>query len=173
MDANQGGNIMKKAAILTIAAMSLAWPAIPAQAQSLKQQLVGAWSFVSSTTKLPDGSAVWGSNPKGLLIFSENGSYSSTIIRSDIPKFASPDRSKGTPDENKAVVSGSIASIGTYSVDEAKKSFTVRFEASTYPNNTGTEQTRPFTITGDELRITNPSPSVGGTPSQLVYKRAK
>ena len=165
---------MRHIAILTITALSLiVGISVPANAQSLKQQLVGAWTFVSSTTKLPDGSPVWGSNPKGLLIFSENGSYSSTIVRSDIPKFAARDRSKGTTDENKTVVQGSIASFGTYMIDEAKKTFTVRFEGSTYPNNSGTEQTRPFTISGDELRITNPSPSVGGTPSQLVYKRAK
>jgi hypothetical protein len=64
---------MKRAAILTIVAMSLAFSEIPAKAQSPRQQLVGAWTFVSSsTTKLADGSPVWGSNPKGLLIFAES-----------------------------------------------------------------------------------------------------
>jgi len=79
---------------------------------------------------------------------------------------------QGTPDENKAAVHGSIATFGTYTVDETSKSFTVRFEASTYPNNTGTEQTRPFAITGDELKITNPASSAGGQ-TELTYKRAK
>ena len=166
---------MKRVGMITLTTMALIFLglAAPAKAQSLKQQLVGTWTFVSSTTKLPDGSPLWGSNPRGLLIFMENGRYSSQIMRSDRAKFASGNRATGTPEENKATVLGTISSFGTYTVDEAKKTFTVRFEGSTYPNMEGTEQTRPVTITGDELRITNPSPSVGGSSSQLVYKRAK
>ena len=81
-------------------------------------------------------------------------------------------RLQGTPDENKTAVHGSIATFGTFTVDEAKHSFTAWFEASTYPNNTGIEQTRPFTISGDELRVMNPASSAG-EQSELLYKRAK
>ena len=143
-----------------------------AQQKTLKDQLIGTWTFVGSTGKNPDGSPIWGANPKGLLIFTDNGRYSSHIVRSDVPKFAAKNRLQGTPDENKAAVHGSIGTFGTYTVDEASKSFTVRFEASSYPNNTGTEQTRPFTITGDDLKITNPASSAGGQ-TELTYKRAK
>jgi hypothetical protein len=143
-----------------------------AQQKTLKEQLVGTWAFISSTGKNPDGSPVWGVNPKGLLIFTDNGRYSSHIVRADVPKFAAKNRLQGTPDENKAAVHGGIAQFGTYTVDEAKKTFTVRFEASTYPNNTGTEQTRPFTIVGDELKVINPASSIG-QQTEVVYKRAK
>ena len=146
--------------------------ALPANAQALKQQLVGTWTFVSSTTKLPDGSLAWGTNPKGLLIFTENGYFSSQIVRSDLPKFASKNRAQGTPEENKAVVLGSVATFGTYTVDDAKKTYTLKYEGSSFPNRVGTEETRPFTIAADELKVTNPSTSVGGS-SELVYKRAK
>jgi len=142
------------------------------QQQSLKQQLVGTWTFVSSTTKLPDGSPAWGTNPKGLLIFTENGYFSSQIVRSDLPKFASKNRAQGTAEENRAVVQGSITTFGTYTVDETKKTYTLKFEGSSFPNRVGTEQTRPFTIAGDELKVTNPSTTVGGS-SEIVYKRAK
>ena len=87
------------------------------QQKSIKEQLVGTWTFVSSTTKLSDGSPAWATNPKGLLIFTENGYFSSQIVRSDLPKFASNNRAQGTPEENKAVVQGSIATFGTYTVD--------------------------------------------------------
>ena len=143
-----------------------------AQQKTLKDQLVGTWMFVGSTGKNPDGSSIWGANPRGLLIFTDNGRYSSHIVRADVPKFAAKNRLQGTSDENKAAVHGSIGTFGTYTVDEANKSFTVRFEASTYPNNTGTEQTRPFAITGDELKIINPASSAGGQ-TELTYKRAK
>ena len=56
---------------------------------------------------------------------------------------------EGTAEENKAAVRGSIGTFGTYTVDEAKRSFTVKFEGSTYANQTGTEQTRPVSISGD------------------------
>jgi hypothetical protein len=143
-----------------------------AQQKTLKEQLVGTWLFVSTTVKLADGSPVYGPNPKGLLIITENGFYSSHILRADVPRFAANSRLQGTPEENKAAVQGSIASRGRYTVNEANKSITIRFEASTYPNNTGIEQTRPLTITGDDLKIINPGSSTG-EQSELIYKRAK
>jgi hypothetical protein len=165
--------IMKRVNVLGITTLLvLLGIVLPAQAQLLKQHLIGTWTFVSSTTKLADGSPAWGTNAKGLLIFTENGYFSSQIVRSDLPNFASKNRAQGTPEENKAVVQGSIATFGTYTVDEAKKAYTLKFEGSTFPNRVGTDETRPFTIAGDELRVINPSTSVGGS-SELVYKRTK
>lgn len=158
--------------VLFLAAGLLAGDAA-AQQKTLKEQIVGTWTFVSSTSKLPDGSPMWGSKPKGLLTFTENGRYSSLIMRSDRPKYASNNRMKGTPEEHRATAQASIATFGTYTINEASKSFTVRFEGSTYPNLEGTEQTRPVTITGDELKIRNPSPTAGGPPTELTYRRAK
>src|SRR5262249_5062326 len=110
--------------------------------------------------------------PSGLLIFSENGRYSSIIVRTDVPKFAANNRMQGTPEENSAAVRGGIGGFGTHTVDEAQKSVTVQFQASTYPNQGGTEQTRPIAINGDELKITNPSSTYAGQ-TELTYKRAK
>jgi hypothetical protein len=165
-------SIFPIAAVSAVAMLTLLPGQGAAQQKSLKEQLVGTWTFVSTTGKLADGSPTWGANPKGLLIFTDNGRYSSHIVRADVPKFAAKNRLQGTPDENKAAVHGGIGTFGTYTVNEANKSFTVRFEGSTYPNNTGTEQTRPFTITGDELKVINPASSAGGQ-TELTYKRAK
>jgi hypothetical protein len=144
-----------------------------AQQKSLKEQLVGAWTVVSASSKLPDGSPVWGTNPVGLIIFTSDGHYSTQLMRSDLPKYASNNRAKGTPEEYKAIATGSIANFGTYSVDEAKKTFTISYDGSTFPNRKGTKETRPLVIEGDQLRITNPAPSTGGESSQLIYRRAK
>jgi hypothetical protein len=143
------------------------------QQKSLKEQLVGTWTFVSSSGKRPDGSPTWGSNAKGLLIFTENGRFSTQIVRSDRPKYASGSRLKGTPEEHKATAEGTISNFGTYSVDEANKTVTLRFEASSFPNSEGTEQTRAFSVAGDELKYTNPAPTIGGPPTELVWRRAK
>ena len=167
-----------RASVSCVLALSLAFLVHSAgnafgQSSLAKSQLVGSWVFVSGGSKLPDGRPVWGDNPKGLLIFMENGRYSSHLMRGDLPKFASGSRIEGTPEENKAIVHGSIASFGTYTVDEGNKTFTIRWEANTFPNMTGQTQTRSFTINGDELRIANPAPTAGGPPSELVYRRDK
>jgi hypothetical protein len=168
------GNTMKKSVMFATLCLGLGLLLGNAAAQQAgpKGQLVGTWTFVSTSGKLPDGSPTWGADPKGLLIFTDNGYYASLIVRADVPKFAAKNRLQGTADENKAAVHGGIGTFGTYTVDEDKKAFTVRFTASTYPNNTGTEQTRPFTISGDELKIINPASSAGGQ-TELLYKRAK
>ena len=44
-------------------------------------------------------------------------------------------------------------------------------EGATFPNFVGTSQTRGYAISGDELRITNPTAS-GGRPATVVLKRA-
>src|SRR4249920_3818209 len=94
-----------------------------AQQKSLKEQLVGTWMLMLISTKLPDGSPAWGSDPIGLLILTDNGICSLQLMRSDRRNFASNSRVRGTPEENRAAVHGSISSFGTYTVDEANKTF--------------------------------------------------
>ena len=52
-----------------------------AQQRSIKDLLVGTWSYVSSNAKQPDGSSLWGENAKGLFILTEGGSFSWQIFR--------------------------------------------------------------------------------------------
>ncbi len=101
------------------------------------------------------------------------GTY--TLVSADttgLPKFASNNRTKGTPEENQAIVAGSLGHFGKYTVDEKDKAFTFHIEASTYPNWDGTAQKRPFTISGDELRYGTAAASGGGR-ADLVWKRVK
>ena len=81
-------------------------------------------------------------------------------------------RTNATPEENKAVVQGTIAHFGTYSVNEADKTIAFRIETSTFPNFNGTEQKRGFTLVGDELTYAVPAFSGGGT-AVAKWKRAK
>ena len=144
-----------------------------AQQKSLKEQLVGTWMYVSSTTKLPDGSPLWGADPKSLLIFTDNGRFSWHVFRSDRPKSASNDRRQGTPDENKATIQGSLAYFGTYSVREGDNTIIFRVLGSTYPNSEGEELKRIITsLTTDELKYVNPSTTLGARV-EAVFRRAK
>ena len=143
--------------------------------QSLKQRLIGTWTFVSANETKKDGAKVdrWGANPKGSLMFDANGRYIFVISRSDIPKFVAQTVSEGTAEENKAVVKGLLVYFGTYSVNEADETLITHVEGSSFPNLNGADQKRIITLlTADELRYTNPASTTGGT-AQVVWKRAK
>jgi hypothetical protein len=136
--------------------------------------IVGVWKLVSAHNTGKDGVKKMGSygpNPQGLLIFTANGYYTSVNSRPDIPKFASGSRMTGTPEENKAVVQGSIGSFGTYTVDASGKQLTYKVQGGTWPGWTGTDQKRQIALVGDDLTLTLTA-SYGGT-SDLVYKRVK
>ena len=143
------------------------------QEKTLKEQLVGTWTYVSVDTVRPDGSRVpmYGPGPQGLAVFDGNGRYILMTARSGQPKFASNNRAEGTPEEYKAVVHGSIAHFGRYTVNEAEKTITFHIEISTFPNWNGVEQKRPFTLTGDELKWTTAASSGGS--AEVVLKRAR
>ena len=145
-----------------------------AQQKSLKEQAVGTWTLVSNTNTAANGtkSDLLGPNPKGSLIFESNGRFSLTNMRSDLPKFGTNNRATGTADENKAVTQGSIAYFGTYSVNEADKSFTVQIEAATFPNWTGATQKRGLSISGDDLTFINAAGSSGGS-NEVKWRRVK
>ena len=143
-------------------------------ARTTAKDLVGTWTLVSVTLE-QDGkkSDLFGPNLRGQVTFGPNGRMSFIITRSDLPKFASNNRQAGTPEENKAVAQGSIAYFGTYSVSEKDKTFTIHIVGTTFPNWIGTDQKRPFTISGDELKWTTPTTSLGSGTALDVWKRAK
>src|SRR5262245_45788512 len=81
-----------------------------------------------------------------------------TVMRA---RGAGGDRMKGAQRRGGCLVVSRVRArrrFGTYTVGEANKTSTIRLEASSFPNLEGTVQTRPFMITGDELRVTNPAP---------------
>lgn len=165
-------NILKLSVLIALGLGSPQGDAM-AQQKSFKEQLVGTWTYVSSTAKLPDGSPLWGPNPKGLLIFTDSGRFSWQVFRSDRPRVASSDRRNATPDENKAIVQGSLAYFGTYSVNEADKTLISRIEGATFPNSEGEEQKRIITrLTADELRYMNPETTLGASV-EAVWRRAR
>jgi len=167
---------MKRRTALTVIAASLLFLGYtaPAAAQAAKG-MVGSWTIVSvdSVDAAGNRTPIFGAKPLGQLIFTENGRYSLIFARSDMPKFASNDRDKGSPAENEAVVKGSAAHFGRYSVDEKEKSFTFHIEGGTFPNWFGSAQTRSISVSGDELRYTNMAASAGGGRADLVWKRVK
>ena len=168
---------MKRVCKLTIGTLGLLLLGVvlaagDAFAQTAKD-LVGTWTLVSAVTEQGGNKTdTYGPQPKGILAVDANGHYVLVIARADLPKIASNNRTTATPEENKAIVGGSLTHFGTLSVNEADKTFTFKIETATFPNWAGTEQKRPFTITGDELKYTAAAASGGGSAT-VVWKRAK
>src|SRR4051794_21112385 len=124
-----------------------------AQEKSLKEQLVGTWIYVSGKGKRDDGPDVPRPLFQGALTYTTDGRYHFIQTRVDTPKYASGDLAKPSPAEAMAVASGSMAYMGTYSVDESTKTVHSTIETSTYPNLVGAlDQRRIVTqISADEL----------------------
>ena len=164
--------------IAVITAMGLALPSSSAIAQtkSIKDQLVGTWTLVSWEQATPDGTKRqdFGPNPKGVTTFDASGHIITMYARPDLPKIASTDRLKVTPQEAQAINVGSLAYFGTYTVDEASKTITLQMESSTYPNQLSVPQKRVIsTLTAEELKFTNLTPTAGVGQINIAYKRAK
>jgi len=167
------------AGILSIAfALTGALPSGVSNAQqqtaSLKDQVVGTWTVVSQYVD-QDGKRLEpsGSNPKGMAVYDVNGRFIFMLQRASLPKFASSNRLTGTAEENRAIVQGSIAYFGRYSIDEKEGRINMHFDGSTYPNWDGEDQTRLIRISGDELQTISSASAVGGGSVHLVLRRLK
>jgi len=159
-------------ALLPLTGMFVVGTASAQATKDAAKDIVGMWSLVSATVDR-DGnkSEPLGASPKGLLVFDRNGRFSLIAARADLPKFASNNRTTGSPEENKAVVRGSVAYFGTYTVSEADRMLVLHVESATFPNWVGTDQKRIFAINGDQLRYTIPNRSGGEGTALVIWKR--
>ena len=109
---------LRSALSVVAVALGTVMPAVVFAQQGLKEQIVGTWTPVSQYVD-QDGKRLepFGSNPKGIVIYDSNGRFVLVLQRASLPKFVSSNRMAGTPEENKAIVQGSIANFGSYSVD--------------------------------------------------------
>ena len=144
--------------------------ATPAFAVDTSNWVVGTWMLVEAI-QTETGKPYMGTQPLGQLIFESDGRFSNILLRSDLPKFKQNNRNEGSPDENAAVVHGSIAYFGTYVLDGA--TLKMHVDASTFPNWTGTDQARTVHQTGNQLVWENAAASGGGGKLKQVYDRVK
>jgi hypothetical protein len=170
---------MNRRSILSLSAIAaLGLALLPggaiAQTKSLKDQLVGTWTLVSWEQINKDGTKLqrFGTNPKGIATFDANGRLFLMFARPDLPKIASLNPTTATPEEAKAVVAGSLAYFGTYTVNDADKVIMMRLDASTLPNQVGSDQKRTITsLTTDELKYD--TIALAGDKISIVFRRAR
>jgi hypothetical protein len=148
--------------------------AMPASAQSIKDQIVGSWTLVECNE--PNfAPCVGGSN--GFLVYDASGRYIQMVTARGRPKVTNPDgsgnvgnRNTFTPEQYKSIAAGLFAQFGTWSVNEANKTVTLHIDGALFPNIEGTDEIT-FTpiISGDELKGIGQN----GQPVFFVWRRVK
>jgi Lipocalin-like domain len=140
-----------------------------------KNNVAGCWNLVSGYLdnhgKRID---VLGAHPGGMLIFTKDLHFTVIVHNPDIAKFASGDRSTGTPEEYKTAVTSSLGVYGTYTIDENGNFFEQHVIGSTFQNMNGssrgpkelTEHIEGNTMS-EELKIAD------GVSVKLVWQRAE
>jgi hypothetical protein len=157
---NKGGLMFYIIVILT------AIFAMPVKAQSLRDQVVGAWSFVSCNPNNLGLAPTCGTNPNGIIIYDASGRYASVVALRGRPK-ASGNRTSTPAEELGTLARGLNANFGTWSINETDKTITAHVDGALFPNVEGAEgPPTPISVSGDELRI-------GGVDGQSVFRRIK
>jgi len=161
-------------AALTCTGLVLAASHAPAQQKSLKDQLAGAWTLAAIDQTDAQGNKVqlFGPNPRGTQVLDASGQWIQIIWNPDVAKFKVDSRIKGTPEENTAAVHATTATFGTWTIDEATKTLTIKYTGSMFPNQVGSDSKRAVSVSGDELRVSNPR-TASGMKSDTVWRRAK
>ena len=158
---------MKRRNMLAAAVAGLALAAMSgaAAAQPTMKSVAGTYSAVSVPA--------FGDKPYGQMILTPDGRYNIIVRRAKLAPIASGARTKGTDAENKAMADGSISHFGKYTIDDGGKAITFHVEQSSFPNWDGKPQKRALKISGDTLTYTVMTPSTGGAPNDVTWKRVK
>jgi len=149
---------MKNLGISTFSSVAALLVFLPSNgfAQTIQSQLPGTWLLASCQPAA--GSAlqtICSNNPTGSLGFSPTGRYTEVVMNGGRPR-GDADRSKITPEQYKAIAQGVVAQFGTYSVNEADKTMTLRTDTSLMGGTQGGERKINISLTGDELKATSP-----------------
>jgi hypothetical protein len=158
---------------LFCSAVGLSTSASLAQQQPLKGHLIGTWTLVSSDQVRPDGSRLkqFGATLKGINVFDANGRFFIMVASADNFRVASNDPKGTNSEESNGLIVESIAYYGTYTVNEAERFIMLHLDASTFPNQIGTDQKRIVTtLTANELKYSIPA-AISDVPVHQVWTR--
>jgi hypothetical protein len=146
-----------------------------AQPKALKDQLIGTWSLVSYDSIAADGTkkAVFGAGPKGYLMLDAGGRFTYILVDMSRAKWKGADRTQTTVDEYAAAAKGLVAQFGTWSADEASKTFVRKVEGALNPGLPGVEQKLTLGFSADEITLTDSTSQVTGGRTEQRYRRAK
>jgi len=140
-----------------------------------KNNVVGSWNLISGyLDNHGQRIDVLGPHPSGMVIFTEDLRFMVIVHNPDIPKFASGDRSNGTPEEYKTAVTNSLGAYGTYTIDENGDFLEQHVLGSTFQNMNGTSRGRnELTEKVDGNRMIESLKIADGITVNIVWQRAQ
>lgn len=146
-------------------------PAQPPYDAAARQAVAGTWELVEHKTTLASGEVrrAFGTSPKGLFIFGDNGYTTVQIVNSQRPTTP---LDKASDDEARALATSYLAYFGTYDVDPVAKKIVVHTTSDLNPMNTGVDQTRFYEIEGDTMHL-QPPPAANGNVSRITWRRVR
>jgi hypothetical protein len=136
-----------------------------AQQKPASELIAGNWTLMIADNVRPDGTTTpgFGPLPTGTATFGADGRYSLQITPS-----SSSEKAEGY---------APVRQRGTYTLDEAQKTLSLRVEEGSVPASSGTVQTGKIKfLVGDDLGWTNSVPltsASGFASTDLIWRRAK
>lgn len=143
-------------------------PAQNAQANSIRQAMLGNWKLVSYTREeLPSGakSNVMGEHPSGYINFGPDGRMMVMIAGSGRKK---PTGAIATPEEAKALITSMLAYGGTYTIDSAAGTVTYHIDISWDQARTGADYVRSYKLEDNRLVLSTPAENDPATGQKTV-----
>lgn len=135
--------------------------------------VAGTWRIVAVTVEVNGKiSLPYGPHPEGKLVFTSDLHFVELIRDPRIPHFRSNERGGGTDAENRAVMAGTLALYGRYTVDAEGKFSGNTVEGSSFPNWIGDVRTTKelrMEVAGD--RMTEDFQRPGGAKVTIVWER--
>jgi carbonic anhydrase/acetyltransferase-like protein (isoleucine patch superfamily) len=123
------------------------------EAERIRARLLGAWRLVTWQSLHPDGtvSHPLGEDALGQLVYTGSGHVSAQLARADVPRFASDDWRRATPQETASAWPAYFGYFGTFSVDPEAGAVVHHIESGWFPNLAGTRQVRHYRFEDDRL----------------------
>lgn len=155
------------------AAMVLAI-AIPVAAQT-PNKVIGTWRMTAATVEVSGTTSFpYGPEPQGKLVFTSDLHFVEFLHDPRIPRFKSNERGGGTDEENRAVMAGTLALYGRYTVDADGNFSGNTVEGSSFPNWIGDiRTTNELTMMVDGNRMTENFQRPGGAKVMIIWERAR
>lgn len=148
--------------------------ATPVAAQT-PNKVSGTWQMIAATVEVNGKTSLpYGPEPRGKLVFTTDLHFVEFLHDPRIPRFKSSERGGGTDEENRAVMAGTLALYGRYTVDADGNFSGNTVEGSSFPNWIGdVRTTKELRMVVDGNRMIENFQRPGGAKVAIIWERVR